>query len=88
MQLAITFMAVVGGLAFSIAVALVARSNPWGITYNAAYGGWYYIGDVGHARIVRWDPGTGTCQVVVDQIEYLSPPPRPSEAAAAQGGKR
>jgi len=43
-------------------------SNPWGITYEGPVpndgSGWYYIGDVGNDRVVRWQPTTGTCEVV------------------------
>jgi sugar lactone lactonase YvrE len=38
-------------------------SQPWGITWDPAHA-WLYIGDVGNKRIVRWDPVSGTCQVV------------------------
>jgi sugar lactone lactonase YvrE len=38
-------------------------SQPWGITWDPART-WLYIGDVGNKRIVRWDPVSGTCQVV------------------------
>jgi sugar lactone lactonase YvrE len=37
--------------------------QPWGITWDPAQT-WLYIGDVGNARVVRWSPSTGTCQVV------------------------
>jgi tripartite motif-containing protein 71 len=37
-------------------------AQPWGITYED---GWYYIGDVKNNRIVRWQPATNTCEVVV-----------------------
>lgn len=37
--------------------------QPWGITWDPART-WLYIGDLGNARIVRWSPSTGTCQVV------------------------
>jgi tripartite motif-containing protein 71 len=38
-------------------------SQPWGITWDPART-WLYIGDVGNKRIVRWDPVSGSCQVV------------------------
>jgi sugar lactone lactonase YvrE len=37
-------------------------SQPWGITYHA---GSYYIGDLGHARIMKYTPSNGSCTAVV-----------------------
>jgi DNA-binding beta-propeller fold protein YncE len=37
-------------------------SQPWGITYHA---GSYYVGDVGHKRIMKLNPVTNTCTVAV-----------------------
>jgi len=40
-------------------------SQPWGITYHA---GAYYIGDVGHRRIMKLNPATNACSVVVSGL--------------------
>jgi sugar lactone lactonase YvrE len=40
-------------------------SQPWGITYHA---GAYYIGDVGHSRIMKLNPATNACSVVVSGL--------------------
>ena len=40
-------------------------SKPWGITYHA---GAYYIGDVGHSRIMKLNPTTNACSVVVSGL--------------------
>jgi hypothetical protein len=40
-------------------------SQPWGITYHA---GAYYIGDVGHRRIMKLIPATNACSVVVSGL--------------------
>jgi sugar lactone lactonase YvrE len=37
-------------------------SQPWGITYHA---GSYYIGDLGHRRIMKYTPSNGSCTAVV-----------------------
>jgi hypothetical protein len=50
-----------GGGTASIIQPSCGLKQPWGITYED---GWYYIGDVGNNRIVRWRPIDGACQVV------------------------
>jgi len=40
-----------------------ALRQPWGITWDPSRT-WLYIGDLGNKRVVRWAPGTSTCQVV------------------------
>jgi sugar lactone lactonase YvrE len=39
-------------------------AQPWGITWDPSKT-WLYIGDVKNARVVRWNPSTNVCQVVV-----------------------
>jgi sugar lactone lactonase YvrE len=39
-------------------------AQPWGITWDPTQT-WLYIGDVKNVRVVRWNPATNACQVVV-----------------------
>jgi tripartite motif-containing protein 71 len=45
-----------------------ALAQPWGITWDPSKT-WLYIGSVKNARIVRWNPATNACQVVVTQAD-------------------
>jgi sugar lactone lactonase YvrE len=47
-----------------------AIAQPWGLTWNPTGAKeWIYIGDVKNARIVRWNPTTNACDVVVTQAD-------------------